>query len=159
MDLRFEILAEKKLLGHKMILSMNNERTRELWQGFMPAKNEIKNSIGNDLFSVSIYPPNYFDSFNPDNTFEKWAAIEVKDFKHVPVNMQTLIIPSGLYAVFLYKGAAGDGAKVFGYIFRSWFPASDYLPDNRPHFEILGAKYNNDSPTSEEEIWIPVKKK
>jgi AraC family transcriptional regulator len=31
--------------------------------------------------------------------------------------------------------------------------------DNRPHFEILGEKYKQGSPDSEEEIWIPVKEK
>jgi len=31
--------------------------------------------------------------------------------------------------------------------------------DNRPHFEVLGEKYKNGDPESEEEIWIPVKEK
>lgn len=26
--------------------------------------------------------------------------------------------------------------------------------DDRPHFEVLGGKYQNNSPNSEEEIWI-----
>ena len=38
-------------------------------------------------------------------------------------------------------------------------PNSDYKPDDRPHFELLGAKYKNDDPDSEEEIWIPIKRK
>jgi len=38
-------------------------------------------------------------------------------------------------------------------------PNSDYELDNRPHFEILGKKYKNNSADSEEEIWIPVKLK
>jgi AraC family transcriptional regulator len=36
---------------------------------------------------------------------------------------------------------------------------SAYDLDNRPHFEILGEKYKNESPDSEEELWIPVKLK
>jgi len=36
-------------------------------------------------------------------------------------------------------------------------PSSDYELDNRPQFEILGQKYKNNDPSSEEEIWIPVK--
>jgi predicted transcriptional regulator YdeE len=31
--------------------------------------------------------------------------------------------------------------------------------DNRPHFEVLGDKYKNNDPSSEEEIWIPIRKK
>jgi AraC family transcriptional regulator len=49
--------------------------------------------------------------------------------------------------------------KTFQYIFGTWLPNSEYVLDNRPHFEILGEKYKNDDPTSEEEIWIPIKAK
>jgi hypothetical protein len=29
--------------------------------------------------------------------------------------------------------------------------------DDRPHFEVLGSKYRNNDPESEEETWIPTK--
>lgn len=32
-----------------------------------------------------------------------------------------------------------------------------YEIDFRPHFEILGEKYKNNDPGSEEEVWIPVR--
>jgi AraC family transcriptional regulator len=38
-------------------------------------------------------------------------------------------------------------------------PASNYDLDDRPHFEILGDKYKNGDPNSEEDIWIPIKPK
>jgi AraC family transcriptional regulator len=38
-------------------------------------------------------------------------------------------------------------------------PNSNYHLDDRPHFEILGEKYKNADPGSEEEIWIPIKAK
>jgi len=38
------------------------------------------------------------------------------------------------------------------YIFSDWLPKSDYELDEKPHFEILGEKYKNDDPNSEEEI-------
>jgi AraC family transcriptional regulator len=47
----------------------------------------------------------------------------------------------------------------FKYIFEEWLPSAIYGLDNRPHFEILGAKYKNNDDSSEEEIWIPVKLK
>jgi len=31
--------------------------------------------------------------------------------------------------------------------------------DDRPHFEVLGDKYKNADPDSEEEIWIPIRTK
>jgi AraC family transcriptional regulator len=60
--------------------------------------------------------------------------------------------------VFNYKGRTGD-SDVFTYIFGSWLPGSSYLLDDRPHFEILGEKYKNNDPDSEEEIWIPITEK
>ena len=49
--------------------------------------------------------------------------------------------------------------RIFQYIFGTWLPTSIYTIDNLPHFEILGKKYKNNDPTSEEEIWIPIKLK
>ena len=48
-------------------------------------------------------------------------------------------------------------SKTFQYIFGTWMPDSGYKWDNRPQFEILGEKYKNNDPSSEEEIWIPIK--
>jgi AraC family transcriptional regulator len=38
-------------------------------------------------------------------------------------------------------------------------PNLGYTLDDRAHFEVLGEKYKNNDPLSEEEIWIPIKKK
>lgn len=99
----------------------------------------------------------YFENFNPGTVFEKWAAAEVSDFEVIPTGMEKFILPGGLYAVFLHKGGAGTGDRTFQYIFGSWLPGSDYVFDHRPHFEILGEKYKNNDPDSEEEVWIPIK--
>ena len=72
--------------------------------------------------------------------------------------MEAFILTGGLYAVFDYKGLNTDHS-IYQYIFGTWLPNSDYVLDNRPHFEILGDKYKNNDPTSEEEIWIPIKPK
>ena len=113
-----------------------------------------------DLFSMQVYDLtlNFMD-FNENTSFEKWAAIEVTDFNSIPASMESFILPAGLYAVFLHQGTAAEGARTFGYIFGTWLPGSDYILDNKPHFEILGQKYKNDDPASEEEVWIPVKLK
>jgi AraC family transcriptional regulator len=159
MFLRIDMLDEKKLVGQRLTMSLVANRTSELWQGFMKHRGEIINKLGTDLYSVQIYDRQYFQNFNPSKQFEKWAATEVPDFKGLSPEMQTLIIPAGLYAVFLHKGPASAGAKTFQYIFQEWLPNADYALDHRPHFELLGEKYNNDLPTSEEEFWIPVKRK
>ena len=88
--------------------------------------------------------------------FEKWAAVEVSDFSNVPDGMKTFLLKGGLYAIFVHKGSSTDNST-FDFIYSTWLPNSDYILDNRPHFEILGKKYRNNDPSSEEEIWIPVR--
>jgi AraC family transcriptional regulator len=73
--------------------------------------------------------------------------------------MEAFTLTGGLYAVFLYKGVSAAAAEAFQYILGNWLPNSEYTLDIRPHFEILGEKYKNNDPDSEEEIWIPVKPK
>jgi AraC family transcriptional regulator len=70
--------------------------------------------------------------------------------------MEPFRLEGGLYAVFDFKGSGND-KSIFQYIFGTWLPGSDYNLDNRPHFEVLGEKYKNNDPGSEEEIWIPIK--
>lgn len=158
MLIQLETLIEKKLVGKHLITNFVNNRTTDLWKSFMPHRNEVKNALRQELYSVNIYAPTYFKDFKPGNDFEKWAAIEVNDFHDVPPGMDTLTLVGGLYAVFLHKGPSTD-TSTFHFIFSKWLPASEYVLDNRPHFEVMGEKYKHDDPDSEEEIWIPVKKK
>ena len=158
MEPRLERLVEKKLVGKRMEMCLADDKTGELWRSFMLKKKEIKNSVGSVLYSMQLYDGLYFDNFHPGKVFEKWAAVEVTDFEHIPANMETFVLSGGLYAVFLHRGSNTDN-KTFHYIFTTWLPNADYLLDNRPHFEILGERYKNGDPNSEEEIWIPVKPK
>ncbi|MEZ5427579.1 MAG: GyrI-like domain-containing protein [Pyrinomonadaceae bacterium] len=157
MEPRIETLTEKKLVGRSIKMSFADNRTSDLWRGFMPRRKEIRNNIGEELYSIEIYPPFHFDNFDPNAEFEKWAAVEVESFEPVPDGMEKLVLPSGLYAVFIHRGPAGEGEKTYRYIFENWMPNSDFSLDDRPHFAKMGEKYRNDDPDSEEEIWIPVR--
>ncbi len=149
---------EKKLVGKRLTMSFAVYKVADLWKSFMPRRKEITNNLTNDLISMAIYKPGHFANFDPTNGFEKWATVEVTDFANVPNDMETFILEGGLYAVFDYKGLNTD-SSIFQYIFGTWLPNSDYDLDNRPHFEVLGEKYKNNDPESEEEIWIPIKAK
>jgi AraC family transcriptional regulator len=157
---RIETLPVKKLIGKRMTMSLANNKTGELWRSFMTQRKEILNVVGSQLYSLQQFPDTtYFEHFNPENLFEKWAAVEVSDFSFVPEGMETFVLKSGRYAIFLHRGAASSGPKTFQYIHANWLPQSDYVLDHRPHFELLGEKYKNEDPSSEEEIWIPIKPK
>jgi AraC family transcriptional regulator len=154
---RFETFTEKTLVGKKLTMSFANNKTRELWQSFMPRRHEIQNTIGSELYSVEIYKPQFFDSFDPGAEFEKWAAVAVPDFEKGPDGMETIVVPEGLYAVFIYKGPASAAGPTYQHIYGTWLPNSEYSLDGRPHLAIMGGKYKGEDPESEEELWIPIK--
>lgn len=155
---RIETLPEKKLLGKRLRMSLANNRTGELWRSLMPRRNEILHPVTSDLYSLQVYEkPFAYTDFTPATEFEKWALVEVTDFEFIPEEMEPFTLPGGLYAVFHYKGTPSEFAGTFHFIFGTWLPQSDYVLDHRPHFELLGEKYKNNNPDSEEEIWIPIR--
>jgi AraC family transcriptional regulator len=160
MFLRIEAIKPKKLVGKRINMTLLANKTAELWKSFMPLRKEIKNALSSDLISLQVNRP-LVDLKNlvVTDEFEKWAATEVTSFDDVPAGMETFELEGGLYAVFLHKGKGSEGERTFRYIFENWLPCSAYLLDNRPHFEIIGEKYKNESHDSEEEIFIPVKER
>jgi AraC family transcriptional regulator len=160
MEVRIASIPSKKLVGFRIQMNLQNNKTPQLWQQFMPRRKEITNNIGTDLYSVQCYDDSLkFEHFTPATIFEKWAAIEVGDFDNIPEFMEAHELSGGKYAVFIHRGTAADFHKTYQFIFGHWLPNSSYDLDQRAHFEILGDKYKNDDPTSEEEVWIPVKDK
>ncbi|MEP7235682.1 MAG: GyrI-like domain-containing protein, partial [Ignavibacteriota bacterium] len=103
---RIETLSEKKLMGLKMRMSFAENRTGELWKNFMMRRSEILSAVDSDLYSMQIYPPRFFEGYNPHQEFEKWATTEVRDLNNIPDGMQSFILAGGLYAVFDYQGLA-----------------------------------------------------
>jgi AraC family transcriptional regulator len=154
MEPRIENFEGIKLVGLQMSLFEN--KTVELWRSFMPVKNEIKNVLGNNLYSIQIYNENYFANFDFKNNFTKMAAVAVSSEKLNENKFINFEIVAGLYAVFIYKGKPQKATSFFENIYTKWLPNSIYQLDHRPHFEILNEKYKNDSDDSEEEVWIPL---
>jgi len=153
---RLETLSPKRLVGQRRVMSLVANTTSNLWRGFMQQRAMLP--AGGERYSLQHYPLGYFTSSSPETLFEKWAALEVADPAFVvPAGFEVLDLAGGLYAVFLHQGPASQGAATFRYIFETWLPSSGYVLDNRPHFELLGEKYRNDAPDSEEEIWLPIK--
>ncbi|AWK04922.1 GyrI-like domain-containing protein [Flavobacterium crocinum] len=157
MEAKIKTAIEKKLIGKHIEMSFIENKTFQLWSSFMPKQKEITNKVDANLYSLEVFPLNYFDNFDSGRTFQKWAAVEVTDFNTIPDEMETLLIPNSLYAVFIHKGPASEGHKTYHTIFAEWLPNSEYTVDDRPHFAVMDEKYKKDDPDSEEEIWIPIK--
>jgi len=157
MNFRIDDLSQKKLIVLTQRMSISDNKTVLLWNSFMRRKAEISDTISSDLFSIQVYESDYFDEFNPNKEFLKIAGVEVDSFENIPDGMEAYLLTGGKYAVFDYRGNPNNGGEAFQYIFQEWLPKSGFSLDNRPHFEILGAKYKNNSDESEEEIWVPIK--
>lgn len=157
MQAKIQLIPAKKFIGVTFKMSFVTHNPFMLWNKFMPRRHEIKNAIGNELYSGEVYPPAFFENYNSNALFNKWAAVEVSNFDEIPEGMETLSLPEGLYAIFIYKGNNSGASAFYTKIFTEWLPSSGYKLDDRPHFAVMGANYKKDDPNSEEEIWIPVK--
>lgn len=152
---RIETLDTKHLVGNCLTMSLVNNRTHELWQIFMSTHAAMARNVEVARYSIQQYPPTYFSDFNPAIDFIKWAAVEKPEGEPTPAGLQRFTLEGGLHAVFSYRGLSTDG-RIFEAIYNHWLPASAYELAQRPHFEVLGDRYRNNHPDSEEEIWIPV---
>lgn len=158
MEPRIELLEEKRLVGMHLKMSLTENRTGELWRSFMPRRREIGTIKNNNLYSIQVYPEAFSPEKEPEREFEKWATVETDGADQIPEGMELFCLPGGLYAVFEYKGMSNDDS-IFRYIYGKWLPESGYEADDRPQFELLGEKYKNMDPESEEEIWIAIKER
>lgn len=147
-------LQPKTLAGKQVRMNLVQIQTGKLWQSFMQQRKHLA-AANEQLYSLQVYSADYFTAFNPANDFTKWALAEVNDTAPLPEGFEYVHLPGGLYAVFDHKGRSPE---IFQRIFTEWLPQSGYELDHRPHFELLGEKYKNNSDESEEEIWIPVKR-
>jgi AraC family transcriptional regulator len=144
-------------VGQKVVTSYSNNDPAALWKKFMPVHRQIPGRVGQDLFSIEIYPRNFFVNFHPSVRFEHWAAVEVSDVTVIPADFETIEVPIGQYALFVHRGTATEGLRTYRDIFETWLPSSGYVLDNRPHIAIMGPGYRPDNRDAEEQILIPVK--
>jgi AraC family transcriptional regulator len=159
MFLRIEDIDGRRLVGIKIRTSIGENRNRELWQTFKPLARTIRGRESTDFYSVEVFDESTsFENFTPRTLFDKWAAVAVSSLDDVPEQMETLTL-SGEYAVFLHTGLPSDFPATSRYIFGEWIPASGYVVDHRPHFEVMTADYRPDDPEATEEIWVPIKSK
>ncbi len=146
---------EKHIVGMRLRIKPGEERTAELWRGFMPRRAEIAQRSSSDYISMHIFE----NPGRPEMVIEKWAAVEVRDAGTVPEAMESFTIPAGTYLVFMHHGPASTFMKTLRFITDTWLPASGYEEDDRPQFEILSEEYRPDDPAAAEQVWLPVRKR
>lgn len=158
MEPRITLLPAKKLVGKSIRTTLRQNQTVALWQSFMPLRKHI-HTISPSLYAVHVYDSVLTDAFMPETPFDKWAAVEVAPDTPVPEQLQALLLPEGLYAVFIHKGLSSDFPRTMAQIYSEWLPQSEYALDHRPHFEVMLPGYSPTDPDAEEEVWVPVRKR
>jgi len=156
MFLRIELYQGSLLLGMQQIQTFQEHTTPQLWARFMPQVASIPHRIDNCLLSAEVFDADFFNPFDIKKPYSKWAGVRVLPHTETPTGMSQLMIPEGLYAVFLHKGLGADAEKTYRYIFLEWLPQSGYSLDLRPHFAVMPPGYTRHNPEEEEEIWIPI---
>ena len=149
-------LEAKLLVGISMEMSRMADRTPDLWRSFMPRRSEVKARSSTDYMSMQVYPGGADQVADPSALFTKWAVGEVVVRDTMPAGMSPYDLAGGLYAMFVHNGPATD-LSTFASIFTDWLPNSDFVLDDREHFEVLPADYKPMDPNAREEIWIPVR--
>jgi len=61
---------EKKLMGYRLVMSLEVNTTFQLWSSFMPCRKMIKNASNDDLISIQVYPRN----FRPGDVHQRIAS-------------------------------------------------------------------------------------
>ena len=51
-----------------------------------------------------------------------------------------------------------DAGATYQKIITEWLSTSGYKIANRPHFQVMGEKYNNGCQDSEEDVYVPIEK-
>jgi AraC family transcriptional regulator len=148
----------RTFVGIHQPMSLADNKTADLWRQFMPRRQEITGRTGTELYSLQVYPVDYYQRFNPATIFQKWALAEVENGTTPPEGMELFHLPEGDYVVFVHKGDVAAFVAKLQHVLREWIPANGLQLDERPHFEVLGEKYRNGDPESEEEVWVPVRK-
>ncbi|MEP2026403.1 MAG: GyrI-like domain-containing protein [Reichenbachiella sp.] len=151
----------KILVGlHLEMTYATSALTGKLWSQFMPRRMEVTNAVSQDKYSLQVFKNGFdWNSTDAHTQFVKWAGMEVNDKNSIPDGMQSFDLEGGLYAVFIHQGLPNAFPKTLHYILNEWIPSSGYEPDaSRPQYEVLGEKYMNNHPDSEEEVWFPIKK-
>ena len=158
MFLKTILINQMYVIGFSDTMSLSDNKTIDLWRRFMPRRNEVLSDLKEHLYDIKIYKEHQdFKKFTPETTFTKFVGIESTSTQYIPKDMKFLIIPAGMYAVFLHKGSASSFHKTLNYMHTDWLPNSEYVLDNRPHFEKIVEVYNPNDLNAEEEVWIPIR--
>ncbi len=69
----------------------------------------------------------------------------------------TKVIKGGKYATFLFTGKKEDFYNAWDIIFKEWLVSGNYVPDNKPHFELYLHSEEYDKGIFKAKLCLPIK--
>ncbi len=159
LDITFKHFEPSILVGYPTILHVSNikEMIPMLWNQLRASAEQItKKKMPIQCIGLEFYP------FDIKNTgyFYYMPSFIVNDLSVIPANMCAKTIAGGLHAVFTHKGSTETLGSTFDYIYQEWMPNNkEYEQSSNYDFEWYDERFKRLDPSSELEIWVPVKMK
>lgn len=136
-------------------LSTEGQKTVALWRELGPLRAQVRPEPL-FLYSVTAFPDGFFESYQPDLPYEKWAAFPWPSHEDLPLGLARCEVPAGHYAVFTYQGTAAGAGAFLAEVYGKWLPASGRKLEHRPHLARMAADYRPDNPDAVEYFYVPV---
>lgn len=149
MEAKFVTHPKFTMVGVKYHGKNENDEIKAMWQKFLPRMGEIKHSTEQRISYGACW------DVDENEEFDYIAGIAVSDTSDIPAGMVSAEIPEQTYAVF--QCTLPQLFETFGYIYKTWLPASDYVRGDGPEFEYYDDAFSEGNPVLS--LYIPVKPK
>lgn len=131
-----------------------NNEVAALWQSFMPHMHEIHDQVNmHESFGLCVGDVDYKQT----GVFRYVAGQQVKEDAAIPDGMLAVTVPEATYAVFTHHGTLETLGQTYDYIYGTWLPTSGRELADTPDFELYDDRFDVASPSSEMDIYIPLK--
>jgi AraC family transcriptional regulator len=135
-----------------MVHSGNNENNEipTMWEAMGPRLSEVQHVVNPEVCYGVV------DNMDEGSgTFDYMAGIEIERVTELPEGMVRWDVPAGTYAVFTCT-LPGLG-EAYAHAYATWLPQSGYERAPVPEFELYGGDFDPRDPSSEMEIYIPIR--
>lgn len=123
-------------------------RIPALWRRFAPYIGRVPGQVGHASYGVM-----YIDDAGE---MAYLSGIEVAEGITLPTGFVQLRVPSGRYAVFLYRGYVHAIRDAWSEILDQWLPASGYALPRGPSLERYDERFDVATGSGEIELWLPL---
>ncbi len=154
---REDRLDKMMVAGVEIQNAKSNEEYSKAWEQFFQVQHKIQNSIGKEFYGITFYPEDYDPSQEGGHIY--MVAAQVKNLEDLPEGVVGCEIPARSYIVFEHKGPMEKVGELYGYIYHSFLPNSDFTAIYSDTIERYDHRFMEDPENPIFEIWIPVQAK